>query len=82
VLLGGLGYFSSNNSYNEVISAQCCGSIVDANSISSNGLMATVGMEWRFGRFGTRYGLRVEYEWWDLKDIDSSTIGIALSYGF
>jgi hypothetical protein len=82
LLLGGLGYYSSANDFNEVTSAACCNSLVNAGTIREDGLMATVGIEWRFGRFGTRYGVRLEYEWWDLSNVDVSIVGLALSYGF
>jgi hypothetical protein len=56
--------------------------ISDSFTISSSGLMATLALEWRFGRFGTRYGIRVEYEWWDLDAVDATTIGLGVTYGF
>lgn len=81
-LLGGIGYFSSDSSFTAVANAPCCGSLSNSGSISDNGLSAMLGIEYRFGRFGTRYGIRLEYEWWDMGDVDTSAIGLALSYGF
>ena len=45
-------------------------------------MTALLGVEWRFGRFGTRYGLRLEYEWWDIDAVSTSAVGLAFSYGF
>jgi len=44
--------------------------------------MAQLGIEWRFGRFGTGFGVRLEYEWWDISDVDASTVGAGISYRF
>ena len=82
VLMAGLGYYSSENDFVEELMADCCGSITNGNSISDNGVSAMLGIEWRFGRFGTRYGVRLEYEWWDISSVDASAIGIGFSYGF
>ena len=81
-LMGGLGYFSSDSGFSAVATAECCGMLSNSGSISDNGLSAMLGAEWRFGRFGTRYGVRLEYEWWDMADVDTSMIGLAFSYGF
>ena len=81
-LLGGLGYFTANNGFTETLSASCCDTIVDSGEFTEDGMMALVGVEWRFGRFGTRYGVRLEYEWWDMSDADASAVSLAFSYGF
>lgn len=82
VLLGGIGYFSAEADFSEFIATELQGSATGGGTINDDGLMAQLGVEWRFGRFGTRYGIRLEYEWWDQSDVDASTIGLALSYGF
>jgi hypothetical protein len=81
-LLGGLGYFSSDSGYFGTASADCCGTVSGGGSISDNGLMALLGVEWRFGRFGTRYGVRLEYDWWDMGGVDATSLGLGFSYGF
>lgn len=80
--LGGLGYFSSENDYREFGTADCCNPLSNSGTFSDEGLSAMIGLEWRFGRFGTRYGFRLEYEWWDIDLTDSSAVGLAFSYGF
>lgn len=80
--LGGLGYYSSENDYREVGTADCCSPLRNNGTFSDEGMSAMIGLEWRFGRFGTRYGLRLEYEWWDIDLVDSSAVGLAFSYGF
>ena len=82
VLLGGLGYYSSDNDFVEKFSADGFEDEFVGGTIRDDGLAAMLGIEWRFGRFGTRYGIRLEYEWWDIDAADASTIGISLSYGF
>jgi hypothetical protein len=81
-LMGGIGYFSSESDFSVRAVTECCGSLSNSGSISDNGLMAMVAVEWRFGRFGTRYGVRLEYDWWDMSGIDASNLGLAISYGF
>jgi hypothetical protein len=81
-LLGGLGYFSADGDLDELLVAECCGADALESSLSDSGMMALLGVEWRFGRFGARYALRLEYEWWDMSDVDASTVGLAFSYGF
>jgi hypothetical protein len=81
-LLGGLGYFSSENDFRESGTADCCPPLSNSGTISDNGMAAMLGVEWRFGRFGTRYAFRLEYEWWDMDLSDSSAVGVAFSYGF
>lgn len=81
-LLGGLGYFTANNGFVETISADCCDTVVESGSFTEDGMTALAGIEFRFGRFGTRYGVRLEYQWWDLSDADTSAVGLAFSYGF
>jgi Outer membrane protein beta-barrel domain len=81
VLLGGLGYFSSSSDFTEDFSAFCC-SFRNEGTINDNGLAAKLGIEWRFGRFGTRFGVRLEYDWFDISNVNASALGLALSYGF
>jgi hypothetical protein len=82
VLLASLGYFSADGDVDEFIGTECCGAEASEGSLSDDGMMAQLGVEWRFGRFGARYGLRLEYEWWDMSDVDTSTVGLAFTYGF
>ena len=82
VLLAGLGYFSADQDFAEFAQLECCGPVSNSGTVSLDGMMAQLGVEWRFGRFGTRYGFRLEYEWWDMNEIDASTVGLAFSYGF
>ena len=82
VLLGGLGYFSADSDIAVRVSADCCTPFSTGGSISDDGLTTMLGIEWRFGRFGTRYALRLEYEHWDISEVDTSAIGVAFSYGF
>jgi hypothetical protein len=82
VLLGGLGYYTSDNDFRETAVFDCCGTDTNAGEFRDNGLAAMLGIEWRFGRFGARYGVRLEYEWWDIDLLDTSAAGLAFSYGF
>jgi len=82
VLIGGLGYFRTEVDYLEVAFGECCGTQSAAFSVSDEGLAAKLGIEWRFGRFGTRYGIRLEYDWYDLNSFDLSSVGLAATYGF
>lgn len=82
VLIGGLGYFSSSADADLALTTGCCGGFNVAGSDDDNGLAAVIGVEWRFGRFGTGVGLRLEYEWLDFDDADASTIGIGVAYRF
>ena len=82
VLLGGLGYFSSDGDVDEYFDVACCGQFGNEGSLSDDGMLAQLGVEWRFGRFGTRYALRLEYETWDMTSVDANTVGLAFSYGF
>jgi hypothetical protein len=82
VLLAGLGYASTEEDVTEYFELECCGAGASSTSFSDDGMMAQLGVEWRLGRFGTRYAFRLEYEWWDIDGLDSSTVGLAFSYGF
>ena len=82
VLLAGIGFYSSESDFRELLTAECCGSLSNAGSFAEDGLMAQLGIEWRFGRFGTGFGVRLEYEWWDISDVDASTVGAGISYRF
>jgi hypothetical protein len=82
-LLGGIGFFSSDNDYRESYTGDILGGTISGDgSFSDDGMSAMLGAEWRFGRFGTRFGIRLQYEWWDIPDVDISSIGMAISYGF
>jgi len=81
ILVGGLGYYSADRSFSEVLVAECCGTLRQAGTIREDGLTALLGIEWRFGRFGTSTGIRLEYEYWDASsNIDLSTFGVGISY--
>jgi hypothetical protein len=81
-LIGGLGYFSSENDFREDLMADTFAPFVSSGSYNDDGLTAALGIEWRFGRFGARYGVRLEYEWWDIDAAEASAIGVGFSYGF
>lgn len=81
-LLGGLGYYSYDADFRQDVTTECCGPLVNAGTVSDHGTMAMLGVEWRFGRFGTRIGVRLEYEWLPINQADASTVGVGLSYGF
>jgi Outer membrane protein beta-barrel domain len=81
-LLAGLGYFSSENDFTDTLTSDCCDPSVIGGTIRDEGLTGLLGIEWRFGRFGTRYAVRLEYQWWDISDADSSAAGLTFSYGF
>ena len=81
-LLAGLGYFSSENDFTDTLTSDCCDPSIIGGKINDDGLTGLLGIEWRFGRFGTRYAVRLEYQWWDLSDADSSAAGLTFSYGF
>jgi hypothetical protein len=61
---------------------ECCGPFSASTSFGDEGMMAVLGVEWRFGRFGTGVGIRVEYEWLDVEDASGSTVGIGVAYRF
>lgn len=82
VLLAGIGYFSSEGDLEEFFDVETQGQFANEISLNDDGMTAMLGVEWRFGRFGTRYALRAEYEWWDMSEVDASTVGLAFSYGF
>ena len=81
-LVAGLGYFSSQNDFTDTLTADGFDPSVIGGSLSDDGLTGLLGFEFRWGRFGTRYAVRLEYQWWDIADADSSAVGIALTYGF
>lgn len=81
VLMLGIGYFETDADI-ELDLVSDAGSLNAAGSVSDDGLMATFGVEWRFGQFGTGYGIRLEYEWLDVDDADAATIGLGVSYRF
>jgi len=81
-LIGGIGYFNTDEGVDLALTAECCGATTGGTSIGDDGLMAVLGIEWRFGRFGTGYGVRVEYEWLDISGASAATLGIGVSYRF
>jgi OOP family OmpA-OmpF porin len=81
-LFGGIGYFDTDIDADFVLESDNLGTITDELSIGDDGLMAVLGIEWRFGRFGTGVGVRIEYEWLDAEDADASTVGVGVSYRF
>jgi hypothetical protein len=81
-LFAGLGYFDQNVDANLEGMTECCGPISGSASFGDEGMMAVLGVEWRFGRFGTGVGIRVEYEWLDVEDASGSTVGIGVAYRF
>lgn len=81
-LIGGIGYFNTDQGADLALTAECCGALTDSASVGEDGLMAVLGVEWRFGRFGTGVGVRVEYEWLDITDAGASTLGVGVAYRF
>lgn len=81
-LIGGLGFFSIDADLTRGLDAACCVPETRGFSITDDGMLAMLGIEWRFGRFGTGYGVRLEYEWWDLDGADASSLGLGLSFRF
>lgn len=81
MLLGGLGYFRSDYGYREQL-VSGSDSLAGGGTISDEGLSLMLGIEWRFGRFGTHYGFRLEYETFELEATDVSVAGLSFSYGF
>lgn len=81
-LFAGLGYFDQNIAADLAGTTECCGPFSADTSLGDEGLMALLGVEWRFGRFGTGVGFRIEYEWLDVEDASGSTVGIGVAYRF
>jgi len=81
-LIGGIGYFTADQGADLALTAECCGAISASTSVDDDGLMALLGVEWRFGRFGTGVGIRLEYEWMDVTGAGASTLGVGVSYRF
>lgn len=81
-LLGGIGFYSSDTDFRDTLVTQCCGVSTGAGTFSDDGLAAMIGIEWRFGRFGTGFGIRLEYEWLDIDLVDANTLGIGIAYRF
>jgi hypothetical protein len=80
-LLGSIGYFHMDgDAFFETISGT--GPAGGAVSFSEDGLIATVGVEWRLGGSNSRFRVRLEYEWWDISSADASTLGVGLTYRF
>jgi hypothetical protein len=82
VLLGGIGFFSASHDFSEAFTADCCEPILNGGEFSDDGAAAMLGIEWRFGRFGAQYGIRIEYEWWDMNFADTSAVSVGFTYGF
>lgn len=81
-LLGGLGLYQTKEDVDLDLTASCCGNLTDTISVNDNGTIALLGLEWRFGRFGTGVAVRVEYEWMDISDADASTVSLGIAYRF
>jgi hypothetical protein len=81
-LLGGLGYYSSELDFRESVFFETGDSFAASGTINDDGMMAIVGIEWRFGRFGARYGVRLEYEWMDMDSVEASAVSLGAFYGF
>lgn len=82
VLIGSLGYFNADTGFSETLITECCGTLSNAGSFNDDGMTASLGLEWRFGRFGTSYGVRIEYEWWDIEGVDMASTGVVFTYRF
>jgi Outer membrane protein beta-barrel domain len=82
VLYAGLGYFDTNADLHFRAMTELSGDFSQSGSVGDNGLLGALGVEWRFGRFGTGYGIRLEYEWVDADNASESTIGVGVSYRF
>ena len=81
VLMGGIGFYSADIDFVDTLSAQGSSGTI-AGDFSDDGISAMIGIEWRFGRFGTGFGIRLEYEMLDIDNIDASTIGLGIAYRF
>ena len=81
ILMAGLGYYDLDADIQLRLDSSL-GSFESGGTVGDDGMMAMLGIEWRFGRFGTGYGIRLEYEKWDLDGADASTIGIGASFRF
>lgn len=81
-LFGGLGYFDAPADADFDLTTDCCEPVSNGISVDDNGVAAVLGIEWRFGRFGTGVGVRLEYEWLDVDDADASTLGLGIAYRF
>ena len=81
-LFAGLGMYSSELDFRDYLSVENLGSGADYGTVNDDGMNAVIGVEWRFGRFGARYGFRLEYEWWDMDGASASAIGLGGFYGF
>ena len=81
-LLGGIGYFDIEADADLAVTTDCCGMLTNSVTLGDDGVMAVLGAEWRFGRFGTGWGLRLEYEWLDVENADGSTLGLGVAYRF
>jgi hypothetical protein len=51
-------------------------------SVSDDGEMAALGIEWRLRRFDRSIDVRLEYEWLNFPFADASTIAIGVAYRF
>ena len=81
-LIAGLGYFDQDVDADLKGTAECCGPISASTAFGDEGMMAMLGIEWRFERFGTGVGFRIEYEWLDVEGASGSTIGLGVAYRF
>ena len=81
-LMAGLGYFSAETDFREYATLECCDPYVNDGTINDDGMAGMLGIEWRFGRFGANYGVRLEYDWWDTDGVDTSAVLLGAFYGF
>ena len=81
-LIAGIGYYSSELDFREAAILECCDTVTSDGTINDDGLQAMLGIEWRFGRFGARYAIRLEYNWFDMDGTDTSSLGLGFLYGF
>ena len=81
VLQGAIGFYSAEIDFLDTLMVNGSSGTI-GGGFSDDGLSAMIGIEWRFGRFGTGFGVRLEYEWLDISDIDAETIGLGIAYRF
>ena len=81
-LIAALGYYSSETDFRESAILEFDDPFTNSGTVNDDGMAAMLGIEWRFGRFGAAYGLRLEYDWWDMDGVDASAVMLGAFYGF